>query len=66
MYPLRCSLPSGTQLGPTPVMTLLPICGGWDICLEVPWIMVAMDTLNQLAHLPPYANARLAFLWGVN
>ncbi len=28
--------------------------------------MTAMNILHQLAHLPPHADARLAFFWGVD
>ncbi len=47
-------------------MASLSICDWWDVRLEIPRILLIMDALYQLAHLPVHANARLTLLWGVN
>ena len=64
--PLRRSFPSGAQLDPTAAIASLSISDWWDVCLEIPGVLLVVDALNQLAHLPAHANARLALLWGVN
>ncbi len=47
-------------------MASLSICDLWDVRLETPRIMLIVDALDQLAHLPAHADARLALLWGFN
>ncbi len=62
--PLRRFFPSGTQFDPTATIASFSISDWWDVCLEIPRVLLVMDALYQLTHLPAHTDARLALLWG--
>ena len=64
--PLRSLFSSGVQLDPTATIASLSISDWRDVCLEVPRVLLVVNALDQLAHLPVHAYARLAFFWGVD
>ena len=62
--PLRSPFSSGAQFDPAATIASLSISDQWNVCLEIPRVLLVVDAFYQLTHLPAHADARLALLWG--